>query len=217
MAGKVAYLNKLRSLHPELSDELLELAWHLQDVEKAQQYDAILNTCTSYSEIVERVLHPMYVLGEVDELKAKKEAFLDLLVSFACLEKPGNGHAAVHHVKQMLDDPKVKKERQQFEENCKKRRWLSQSRYPDQLVVQLQVVVRGETSVTALLDFLLTHGGTVVQAEAQPGGSSLWDEMGHELSHPENLSNGYWVTCPWAAVPGLLQLLAHDGSEEKQD
>ena len=79
MAGKVEYLDKQRSLHPELSDELLELAWHLQDVEKAQQYGAILNTCTSYSEIVERVLHPMYVCGEVNALKAKKRIFSRLL------------------------------------------------------------------------------------------------------------------------------------------
>lgn len=216
MTSRTAYIEKQRSLYPDLSGELLELAWHLQDVQKAQQYGELLNTCTSYSEIVERVLHPMYVLGEVDALKAKKEAFLDLLVSFACLEKPGNGHAAVHHVKQMLDDPKVKKERQQFEENCKMRRWLSQSRYPDQLVVQFQIVVRDAASVTALLDYLLEHGGTVVQAEAQPGGSSLRN-VGHTLAHQESQSDCYWITCPWVAIPDLLQLLGQDRPEEKQD
>lgn len=216
MSGKVEYLEKQRSLHPELSAELLELAWHLQDVEKAQQYGAILNTCTSYSEIVERVLHPMYVCGEVNALKAKKESFLDSLITLACLEKPGNGHAAVHHVKQMLDDPKIKKERQQFEEHCKMRRWLSQGSYPDQLVVQLQIVVRDAASVTALLDFLLAHGGTVVQAEAQPGGSSLRN-VGHTLAHQESQSDCYWITCPWVAIPDLLQLLGQDRPEEKQD
>lgn len=216
MAGRTAYIEKQRSLYPDLSEELLELAWHLQDVQKARQYGELLNTCTSYSEIIDRVLHPMYVLGEVDALKARKEAFLDLLVSFACLEKPGNGHAAVHHVKQMLDDPKVKKERQQFEENCKLRRWLSQSRYPDQLVVQLQVVVNDAASVTTLLDYLLEHGGTVVQAEAQSGGSSLRN-VTHALSHPESRSDCYWITCPWAAIPDLLQLLEQDRPKEIQD
>ena len=207
MAGKVEYLDKQRSLHPELSEELLELAWHLQDVEKAQQYGAILNTCTSYSEIVERVLHPMYVCGEVNALKAKKESFLDSLVTLACLEKPGNGHAAVHHVKQMLDDPKIKKERQQFEEHCKMRRWLSQGSYPDQLVVQLQIVVRDAASVAALLDFLLAHGGTVMQAEAQPSIGDFAHQICHRSCYLPWRSHAYLVTCPWEAIPELLRLL----------
>lgn len=207
MTSRTAYIEKQSCLYPDLSGELLELAWHLQDVQKARQYGELLNTCTSYSEIVERVLHPMYVLGEVDALKAKKEAFLDLLVSFACLEKPGNGHAAVHHVKQMLDDPKVKKERQQFEENCKMRRWLSQGSYPDQLVVQLQIVVRDAASVAALLDFLLAHGGTVVQAEAQPSIGDFAHQICHRSCYLPWRSHAYLVTCPWEAIPELLRLL----------
>lgn len=58
----------------------------------------------------------MYVSGDIDEIRARSEKFLSLLIPLACLEIHGNSHAAVYHVRQMLDDPDIRKERKSLEE-----------------------------------------------------------------------------------------------------
>lgn len=203
MSGKTTYLSEIRAQHPDLSEELLELAWHLHDVEKARCYGAQLNACTDYPSIVHRVVRTMYVMDEIDAQKAKSEKFLDLLVSLACLEKPGNGHAAVYYVRQMLDEKAVQAERTCYKEH----RWLSQSKFPDQMVVQLQLVVRDANTLPRLLDYLLSVGGTVVQAKAEPEGSSLCGESASIAPQEPTEHNQYMVTCPWTALPGLLSRL----------
>lgn len=207
MSGKTTYLSEIRAQHPDLSEELLELTWHLHDVEKARRYGAQLNACTDYPSIVHRVVRTMYVMDEIDMQKAKSEKFLDLLVSMACLEKPGNGHAAVYYVRQMLDEKAVQEERTRFKEHCRQFRWLSQSKFPDQMVVQLQLVVRDAKVVPGLLDYLLSVGGTVVQATAEPEGSSLFGESAAIATQEPAEHNVYMITCPWTAFSGLLSRL----------
>lgn len=207
MAGKNTYLSEIKAQHPDLSEELLELAWHLHDVKKARHYGALLNACTDYPSIVHRVVRTMYVMDEIDAQKAKNEKFLDLLVSMACLEKPGNGHAAVYYVRPMLNEKEVKAERARYKEHCRQHRWLSQSKFPDQLVVQLQLVVRDANTLPRLLDYLLSVGGTIMQATAEPEGSSLCGESASIAAQEPSEPNLYAVTCPWTALPGLLSRL----------
>lgn len=168
MKSKHDYIAEISKENPDLTPEQLELGWHLHDVKKARHYSALLGACTDYASVVNKVLIPLYIIDEVDKQKTRNERFLDLLVSMACFEKPGNGHAAVYYVKQLLDTPPVEADRAQFKKLLKWKMWRSELQYPNQMVVQLQILVRDPNDVSNLLEFLLASGAIIVQAEPQP-------------------------------------------------
>lgn len=116
MTNKEKYIDNLRSQYADEPNEFLELCWLLHDYDKAKAYADLLCACTSYAEIAQQVVCRMYVSGDIDETRARSEKFLSLLIPLACLETGGNSHAAVYHVRQMLDDPNVRKARKNFEE-----------------------------------------------------------------------------------------------------
>lgn len=111
MTNKEKYIADLRSQYAEEPEEFLELCWVLHDYDKARGYADLLATCTSYADIAQKVIRPMYVGGDIDDIRARSEKFLSLLIPLACLGIVGNSHAAVYHVRQMLDDADVRAER----------------------------------------------------------------------------------------------------------
>ncbi len=106
---------ELRRQHPKDPEEFLELCCVLHDYDKARSYAGILSTCTRYADIAHKVVRPLYINGDIDDTRAKSEKFLELLIPLACLGTHGKGHAAVYHVKQMLDNANVREERKKLE------------------------------------------------------------------------------------------------------
>ena len=117
MTNKHSYIDSLRSRHADAPEEFFELCWLLHDEQKARSYADTLSACTSYADIAQKVVRPMYVSGEIDRLRACSEKFLGLLIPLACLDRSGNAHSAAYHVRQMLNnDPDISRERSQLEE-----------------------------------------------------------------------------------------------------
>lgn len=115
MTNKEKYMAGLRSQHPDDPEEFLEFCCVCHDYDKAKRYADILYTCTTYADIANKVVRPMYINGDIDDMRAKSEKFLELLIPLACLDTKGNGHAAVYHVKRAIDDSKVREERKKLE------------------------------------------------------------------------------------------------------
>ena len=57
--------------------------------------------------------------GDIDEMKAMSRKFIRSLLPFVCLEKEGKANSIAYHVKAMLNDDTVRKERQEFQERQK--------------------------------------------------------------------------------------------------
>lgn len=115
MTNKEKYIAELRNQHPDDPEEFLEFCSVFHDYNKAKNYGDILYTCTTYADIANKVIRPMYISGDIDDTRAKSEKFLNLLIPLACLSTKGNGHAVVYHVKQMLEDSSVREERKRLE------------------------------------------------------------------------------------------------------
>lgn len=115
MTNKEKYIADIRSRHPGVSGEFLELCWVLHDYDKAKSYADILSACPTYTDIANRVIRPMYINGDIDDTRARSERFLGRLLPLACLDIPGNGHAAAYHVRQMLDTTDAREERRRIE------------------------------------------------------------------------------------------------------
>lgn len=103
MTNKEKYIADIRSRYPDVSGEFLELCWMLHDYDKAKRYADILSACSTYADIANKVIRPMYINGDIDDTRARSEKFLDRLLPLACLDTPGNGHAAAYHIRQMLN------------------------------------------------------------------------------------------------------------------
>lgn len=82
MTNKEKYIAELRNQHPDDPEEFLEFCSVFHDYNKAKSYGDILYTCTTYADIANKVVRPMYISGDIDDIKAKSEKFLDLLIPF---------------------------------------------------------------------------------------------------------------------------------------
>lgn len=112
MTNKDKYIAMLHAQHPDMPQEFLDFCTVFCDYDKTRHYADLLSTCTTYADIAEKVIRPMYVSGDIDSVKAKSEKFLKLLLPLACLEVEGTPHAAVYHVKKIIDDKDVREERE---------------------------------------------------------------------------------------------------------
>lgn len=120
MTNKEKYMAELRNQHPDDPEEFLEFCSVFHDYDKAKKYGDILYTCTTYADIANKAVRLMYINGDIDDTRAKSEKFLNLLMPLACLDTKGNGHAAVYHVKQMLDTTNAREERKRLEAERRK-------------------------------------------------------------------------------------------------
>lgn len=111
--SKADYLKRLRLRFPEEPDTVLELDWHFHDMEKTKHYIRLLGTCNSNADIAWKAIREMYVAGDIDGIKAKNKRFIKALLPFTCLDREGNPHSIAYHIRAMLDDPQVKKSRDQ--------------------------------------------------------------------------------------------------------
>ena len=162
MTNKHSYIESLRSGHSDAPEEFFELCWLLHDEKKARSYADILSACTSYADIAQKVVRPMYVSGEIDILRARSEKFLGLLISLACLDKPGNAHSAAYHVRQMLNnDPDISRERRQLE-GMRQKAWrdkqVAEAAQPSAPSCKIIMEINDPECMHMLIEFLRSSG-----------------------------------------------------------
>lgn len=104
---KTLFIHQMGQRHPEASGELLELAWHLHSVEKAESYARELRECGSYADIANKVIREMYVNGDIDARKACGARFIESLLPFACMDRKPKAHSVAYHVRNMLREKEV--------------------------------------------------------------------------------------------------------------
>lgn len=114
--SKDKFKEALRGQYPQESEEVLELAWHLHDIQVAKQYIAILTTCNENADVATKAIRAMYVSDTIDRRKALSEVFIRALLPFTCMSKTPVPHSVVYHVRKMLDDEAVKAERKAMKE-----------------------------------------------------------------------------------------------------
>lgn len=117
--SKTDYLKMLRTVHPGEDETVYELATQFHSMTKAKRYIALLETCNTNADIAWKAMRAMYVSGDIDEMKAMSRKFIRSLLPFVCLEKEGKANSIAYHVKAMLNDDTVRKERQEFQERQK--------------------------------------------------------------------------------------------------
>lgn len=167
MTNKDKYIAELRAQHPELPQEFFDFCAAIPDYDKAMHYADLLGTCSTYADIAQKVIRPMYVSGDIDSIRAKSEKFLSLLLPLACLEVKGNPHAAVHHVKKIIDDQKVKDEREQLEAKRRELWQASQTAKAEQQLMPLPRITVEITDTESMQMFLvfLQSAGTRYRVE----------------------------------------------------
>ena len=101
------FIHQMGQRHPEASGELLELAWHLHSVEKAESYARELRECGSYADIANKVIREMYVNGDIDARKACGARFIESLLPFVCMDREPKAHSVAYHVRNMLREKEV--------------------------------------------------------------------------------------------------------------
>lgn len=164
MTNKEKYIDDLRSQYPDEPEEFLELCWLLHDYGKARDYADLLSACTSYADIAQKVVRPMYVSGDIDDIRARSEKFLTLLIPLVCLDISGNSHAAVYHIRQMLDDPDVRRDRRSLEEQrsiawrARQESQVAQTFAPS---CKVTIEINDAESMRMFIDFLQSAGVSV--------------------------------------------------------
>lgn len=117
--SKTDYLKMLRTVHPGEDETVYELAIQFHSMMKAKHYIALLETCNTNADIAWKAMRAMYVSGDIDKTKAISRKFINSLLPFVCLEKEGKANSIAYHVKAMLNDDAIRKERQEFQERQK--------------------------------------------------------------------------------------------------
>ncbi|MDE6215513.1 hypothetical protein [Bacteroides sp.] len=161
MTNKEKQMVELRSRYPDMSEEFLELCHLLSDYDKTKRYTDILDTCSTYADIANKVVRLMYVNGDIDDVRAKSEKFLSLLLPLACLGVQGNSHAAVYHVKQMLGNSEVREERKWFESKRREVWRASQKAMAEQQTFpfsKITIEITDPESMRLFIEFLQSAG-----------------------------------------------------------
>lgn len=161
MTNKDKYIAELRAQHPELPQEFFDFCAAIPDYDKAMHYANLLGTCSTYEDIAKKVIRPMYVSGDIDDVRAKSEKFLALLLPLARLSVEGKPHSAVHHVKKIIDDKAVKDEREQLDAKRRELWQASQTAQTEQQLMpfsRITIEILDTESMQMFLDFLQSAG-----------------------------------------------------------
>lgn len=161
MTNNEKYIAQLKAEHPELPQKFFDFCAVLGNYDKASHYADLLATCTNYDDIAEKVIRPMYVNDDIDEVRVKSEKFLALLLPLACLPVEGKAHAAVHHVKKVVDDKMVNKERQEIKEQRKQLWKASQLAKEEGQALpfsRITIEITDTESMRLFIDFLQSAG-----------------------------------------------------------
>ena len=114
--SKEEYKQALRKIHPDEPDEVLNVAWRFHDMKKAKQCIEELVKCTSYADLANNVIRALYLSCEINSAKALQLSFLSDLLPFTSMDRVGNPHSAAYHVRKMLRDENVQRERKKAEQ-----------------------------------------------------------------------------------------------------
>lgn len=85
-------------------------------MKKAKQCIEELVKCTSYADLANKVIRALYLSCEIDSAKALQLSFLSDLLPFTSMDRVGNPHSAAYHVRKMLRDENVQRERKKAEQ-----------------------------------------------------------------------------------------------------
>lgn len=161
MTNKDKYIAELRARHPELPQDFFNFCAAIPDFDKAMHYADLLGTCSTYADIAQKVIRPMYVSGDIDSVRAKSENFLELLLPLARLDVKGKPHAAVYHVKKIIDDKDVRDEREQLEAKRRELWHASQQAKAEQQLMpfsRITIEINDAESMKMFLAFLQSAG-----------------------------------------------------------
>ena len=161
MTNNEKYIAGLRAQHPELPQEFFDFCAVIPDFDKALHYSDLLGTCSTYADIAQKVIRPMYVSGDIDDVRARSEKFLALLLPLARLSIVGNPHAAVFHVKKIIDDDDVKEERKQLDAKRRELWYASQQANADKQQMpfkRITIEILDTESMQMFLAFLQSAG-----------------------------------------------------------
>ena len=161
MINKDRYIAELRAQHPELPQEFFDFCAVIPDYDKAMHYTDLLGTCSTYADIARKVIRPMYVSGDIDDVRAKSEKFLALLLPLACLSVKGKPHSALYHVKKIIDDKAVKDEREQLDAKRRELWQASQTAQAEQQLMpfsRITIEILDTESMQMFLAFLQSAG-----------------------------------------------------------
>ena len=161
MTNKDKYIAELRAQHPELPQEFFDFCAAIPDYDKAMHYADLLGTCSTYADIAQKVIRPMYVSGDIDSVRAKSENFLALLLPLACLSVKGKPHSALYHVKKIIDDKAVKDEREQLDAKRRELWQASQTAQAEQQLMpfsRITIEILDTESMQMFLAFLQSAG-----------------------------------------------------------
>lgn len=161
MTNKEKYIAEQQARHPELPQEFFDFCAAIPDFDKAMHYADLLGTCSTYADIAQKVIRPMYVSGDIDDVRARSETFLALLLPLARLSVEGKPHSLVHHVKKIIDDKAVKNERDLLDAKRRELWHASQQAKAEQQLMpfsRITIEILDAESMQMFLAFLQSAG-----------------------------------------------------------
>lgn len=175
--NKEEYKDLLRNHYPEEPENVLELAWHFHGVDKAKKYIKVLMTCNNYADVATKAILKMYVSCDIDSVKAVSEKFIAVLLPFTCMERATNAHSVTYHVRKMLDNKDVKRERRSKEEQMCQEHILQQANVSTctaDISIQIQFATDNEDFIRQILYFAETSNKVFIKVEKKHTASSLF-------------------------------------------
>lgn len=175
--NKEEYKNLLRNHYPWEPEDVLELAWHFHGVDKAKKYIKVLMTCNNYADVATKAILEMYVSCDIDSVKAVSEKFIAMLLPFTCMERATNAHSVTYHVRKMLDNKDVKRERKSKEEQMRQEYFLRQANVSPRtadISIQIQFTTDNEDFIRQILYFAETSNKVFVKVGKKHTASDLF-------------------------------------------
>lgn len=199
MSNKEKYIAELRAQHPDAPIEFLEFCYILRDYDKATKYADELASCTNYRDIANKVVYLMYINGDIDEQRAKSEKFLETLIPLACLDFKGNGHAAVHHVRNMFVQSDAHARRKDFAAERAAIWHASQKALAEEKTMQMpkiEIQITDINSMRLFLSFLESAGTKYTVIENKHFNGHVMDHRPKESIVIEETPQ--WLDCAFA-------------------
>lgn len=157
----------LKSRYPEEKDDVIELAFIFQDMEKAKRYISEIDTCGTYDALAGIILK-MYRKGDIDEVRAKSEdKFIAKLLPFATgLDvKRSNAHSAAHHIRRLIDAAVKDNEREKYQLDKIEKELRQKGIVDDDGHVVTSMCIPESTSLDVLKRIYLYAGSLDVQLQ----------------------------------------------------
>lgn len=110
--GIEEHLKILKRRYPDENEDTLLFACYLHDnLELSLLYKKKLEACSSYRDIAQTIVRPLYVSEEIDSIRAKKGDFILSMLALTSFGKQGKVTSARYHIVNMLNEKEVQQER----------------------------------------------------------------------------------------------------------